>query len=129
MSKTVTVLELTTDVKNPKPDRRSKDWNCRPVLKAGTRFIHIVTERKNDWEPTGSLQCFETTYAYEYDTSDISKLVLANSTQVPCKTWREFACVYDCDWSAGMILDVLIKLGRLNALDFKAVAATPEDFV
>lgn len=45
MSKTTIALrffELTTDVTNPKPDRRSGRWPCLPTFKQGMRFIERV---------------------------------------------------------------------------------------
>jgi hypothetical protein len=120
----VIVLQLHTDVKNPEPDRRSKDWTKLPVIKAGLRFL--LCERGPDEYAT--IESSGHAYAWTTDRSALGKLILANSQQVGPESVRELKKVHDCDWGDESVLRILLKLGRITPEDFAAVAAVPEDF-
>jgi len=106
------VIELTADVKNPQPDRRSKDWYKLPVIPAGMRF----TNHGNYLLSSGDR------YGHVYTNYPVAKLVIANAKDVAPQSVREFARVHDVDWGGDEILRVLIKLGRVGPDDFAAVA-------
>src|SRR5262245_50207445 len=120
----VKVIQLHTDVQNPEPDRRSKDWTKIPVIKAGLRFM--VLNRGPDEYAT--IESSGHAYAWTTDRSPLGKLILANSDQVSAETVRELKKVHDCDWGDESVLRILLKLGRITPADFAAVAAVPEDF-
>lgn len=105
------VLQLQTDVKNPTPDRRSKDWNKRPVIPAGSRFIVQY----------GALYETNTRFAGEHENSDLAKLLFAHCVPVEPESVREIQCVdadYDYDYH-NRILETLLKMGRITRQDFR----------
>ena len=106
------VIELNHDIRNPKPDRRSKDWHCWPMVKAGMRFI--VTGH--------SLLSSDQQFAWLGLHESLAKAIIADSTVVEPETVRELSVVYGCDFGGSEILRILLKLGRIDAEDFKAVA-------
>ncbi len=116
------IVELQADVKNPEPDRRSKDWHRQPVVPSGTRFLVNYTI-----DGYATIRTADQ-YGWVADRSDLGRAIMANVERVEPTTWREFAHVSDCDWGADSILRILVKLGRVGPADFEAVAAIPEDF-
>lgn len=112
------IIQTTVDITNPEPDRRSKDWNKQPTLKAGSRFI--VTPMHHDGYMT--IQSSEERYAWTTGHSPLGKLITANSTQVEPVSARELSEVHECAFGGEEILRILVKLGRVGPEDFKAVA-------
>jgi hypothetical protein len=113
------IISLQTTVQNPHPDRRSKDWNKLPQIEAGARFI---------FTDGGALRQSGERWGWCYDNEPLAKLILANSIDVEPESVRELCAVHDCDWGEESILRILLKLGRINADDFVAVANVPDDF-
>lgn len=114
----VTIIELAVDVSNPTPDRRSKDWNKLPVVPKGSRFI--VTEHTIRSSVGG--------YAWERDSSELGKAIIARAIKATPTSVRELMIVYDCDFDSSEVLRMLIKLGKITPNDFEAVAkAANED--
>ena len=122
--RSVIVIQLHTDVQNPQPDRRSKDWNKLPIVKAGERFM--VQKHREDGFAT--ITSCEHSYAWIADRSPLGKLIMDNSQQVGAESVRELMKVHDCDWGCESVLRILLKLGRIKPADFAAVAEVPEDF-
>lgn len=118
-----TIIELTADVNNPHPDRRSKDWDKQPVLAHGTRFIY-----REDKDYGMAVMPATRRYGWQPVRDGLGALIVANSKPVPPATWQEFAVLAGCDWGADEILRILVKLGRLGEADFRAVGQTAEDF-
>lgn len=114
------VIELTTDIKNPQVDRRSKDWNKLPVLTKGQRF----TLHDGYGEVATYIHASDHRFNSEYTRGGLGKLILDNSVEVEPKSLTEFARIYDCDYgeSDTSIAGILLKLGRIGPDDFKAVA-------
>jgi|SRR5215472_15684446 len=111
----VKVLELTCDITNPNVDRRSKDWNKLPVLKAGQRFtLHEGREYKY-------LLSANSRYQIETERSDLGKLIIAHAKEVEPKSFTEMSRVYGDDESADTVAETLFKLGRIGPDDFAAV--------
>jgi len=111
------VVELTRDVANPHPDRRSKDWNKLATIPAGTRFIvkhlnadgYSIIERNDRGVP------------WEATHQDLGRLILAASEPREPVTWREMAAIAGCGDYAEYILETLAKLKRLTLADFEAI--------
>jgi hypothetical protein len=112
------IYQIAEDIPNPAPDRRSKDWNKRPVIPAGSRFTVCDT----------SIRMTGHTYAWEGRRSDLATAIMAAAVLVEPETVRELSVVHNCDYGGDEILRILLKLGRVNAADFAAVAEVPEDF-
>jgi hypothetical protein len=116
------IVETGYEIKNPKADRRSKDWNKAPIIPIGSRFV--VRHNKDGYASISST----TGYGFETDRSELGKLIIANSGTADPKSVKELMIVYNCDWSAEEVLRILVKLGRVSKDDFKAVADVPEDY-
>ena len=112
------VIMMMSTITNPEPDRRSKDWNKQPTIEAGKRFI--VDPLNNDGYAV--IQASNKSYAWETGHSDLGKLILKNSVNVDPMSPYELARVHDCDYGADEILRCLLKLGKVCAEDFAAVA-------
>ena len=110
----VKVLELTCDIKNPNADRRSKNWNKLPILKAGQRF---TLHKGPDFD---YLYSCDSRYHMEAAHQTLGKLIIANAIESEPKTLTEMKRFYDCDYDS--IEDILFELGRIDAADFQAVA-------
>ena len=122
----VKFYELTKDVRNPEPDRRSKDWHKLPVIKAGTRFVHRENVYRGE-RPYYTISMADR-YGYIADRDALAALMLDNAREVPPMTWKELAILHDCDYGgAEYILKSLLKLGLIDGDDFAAVAAMPEE--
>jgi hypothetical protein len=117
----VKIHELTTDIKNPHPDRRSKDWNKAPVLNKGQRFT--LHEGRDYFYFYSSKQ----KYYSEPEHGTLGQLILANSTEVQPETFTEYARVYDCDYGGDAFVEALFALGRIGPADFQAVAKYFDD--
>jgi len=105
------VIKLRCDVKNPEPDRRSKDWNKRPVVPAGMRFIvrgDTITASEHRYQWTGQ-------------RSELGKLLLANSDHVAPSPdhIREIEEVLGDSSGAEWLLRALMKMGRVHANDIR----------
>jgi hypothetical protein len=114
----VQIRQVTVDIKNPRPDRRSRDWDKLPVIPAGSRFI--VHEE--------SIRSAEHRYAWVGRKSDLGKLIEANSDQVGAQSVKELKAIHNCDWSGDEVLRVLLKLGKIDGGHFAAAGEAPEDF-
>jgi|SRR5215469_5297122 len=117
------VLELITDVKNPHPDRRSRDWNKQPVLAKGQRFtLHDGREWK---------YVYSSDHRYHSEpvvrADGLGQLIVSNSVAVEPKTFTEFARVYGDDLDPDTIARVLFKLGVIKRTDFEIAAAAFND--
>jgi len=117
--------ELTQDVTNPRPDRRSKDWINWPVIKSGTRFIFRENAYKGE-HPYYTIS-LPGSYGRLNEHDELSKLMLANANEAAPESWQELAIAHDCDYGAGYILKAMLKLGRIDGDDFAAVADMPEE--
>jgi len=112
------IRELKYNVTNPRPDRRSKDWNKLPEIKAGSRFIfHEDTIYSSDHR-----------YAYEHRRTELGKLIEENTDIVGAVSIKELKALYSCDWSGDEVLRVLLKLGKISATDFQAAGEVSDDF-
>lgn len=112
------IVRLTKDIDNPEADRRSKDWNRRTQIKAGSRFI----------VQGDTIRSSEHRYAWTGERSDLGKLIMENSEKVEAESVREMLVVHDCDWGADEVLRILLKMGKLHAADFDAVANIPDGY-
>lgn len=112
------IIQTTVDIENPEPDRRSKDWNKRPLVEAGSRFI--ITPMHHDGYRT--IQSSAERYAWITGHSPLGKLIEANSCTVGAESVRELSEVHECPFGGEEILRILVKLGRVGPEDFKAVA-------
>src|SRR5262245_28898380 len=111
------VIELVRDVKNPEPDRRSKDWTKLTIVPAGTRLI--VSPKRDNY-----VAIENNTKGWPWTTthSPLGKVVLANAERREPESWYELAIVEGCITYAGSILEDLLKIGRITRADFEAVA-------
>jgi hypothetical protein len=117
-SNVIKIIQLTSDVLNPHPDRRSKSWENAPQALAGERFIDNGSSLSNSAER----------YGWLYLTQEFAKLILANSVEVEPESVRELCVTHRCDYGGEEVLRILLKLGRISAADFAAVANVPEGF-
>lgn len=105
------VLQLRTELKNPAPDRRSKDWHKAAVIPAGTRFIV-----QNDV----TIMAVSQRYAWIAIASDLGKSIVANSEHVEPSALREIKVVdADHDYDGDGILEALLKMNRITRKDFR----------
>jgi len=120
------ILQLRTELKNPEPDRRSKDWHKQPVVPAGMRFIV-----QNDV----SITAVNSRYAWVAIRSKLGALIIANSDRVEPEVrsghheWsmREIKVVdADYDYNGDGILLALFKMGRITRQDFRDARAFME---
>lgn len=121
------VVELVRDVKNPAADRRSRDWNKAPVIKAGARF----TVSSSGPDGYGHVRSSAGEYGWEPTRSPLGKLIVDNAKDVEPVSVRELMRVHDCDFSEREVLRMLLKLGRITAKDFADVgdaASADENF-
>ncbi|HYT43693.1 MAG TPA: hypothetical protein VEP90_15240 [Methylomirabilota bacterium] len=120
------ILQLKTEIRNPTPDRRSKDWHKATVIPAGTRFIV-----QNDQ----TIMTTNQRYAWIGTKSELGTLIVANSERVEPQIrdghheWslREIKVVdADYDYNGDGILEALLKMGRITRQDFRDVRAFME---
>src|SRR5262245_38540900 len=106
------VIQLRVELKNPHPDRSSpKDWNKRPTIPAGTRFIVQYD----------SLYETNQRFGGEYINSELGRLITANSKHVEPVSLREIQVVdadYDYDYRHSLI-EAWLEMGRLTRQDFR----------
>lgn len=121
----IKTIELAADIENPKPDRRSKDWFAASILHKGRRFtVHSYPQRPGRYPEPASIRSSEHEYGTDYVTSDLGKLIVANSIEVEPTSVRELKRVHDCDYPGDYVLSYLLKMGRITAADFAAVGET-----
>jgi hypothetical protein len=107
------IIQLKIDIKNPEPDRRSKDWNKQPVVPQGKRFIV---------EYNTTLTAVDQRYQWERCNSELGRSILANSEHVEPELIREIKIVdADFDYDGDSILRALLKMGRITRQDFRDV--------
>jgi hypothetical protein len=117
------ILQLRTELKNPEPDRRSKDWHKQPTIPASMRFIV-----QND----ATIMAVNSRYAWTAIRSKLGALIMANSDRVEPEvrsghndySLREIKVVdADYDYNGDGILLALLKMGRITRQDFRDVRA------
>ena len=117
------ILQLRTELKNPEPDRRSKNWHKQPTIPAGMRLIV-----QND----ATITAVNSRYAWVSKRSKLGALIMANSDQVEPEIrsghndWslREIKVVdADYDYDGDGILLALLKMGRITRQDFRDARA------
>jgi hypothetical protein len=132
------VIETTRELVNPTKDGRNKrDWNKLPTIPAGSRFIvHVMSlawmidgktasgTATRDTDETPSREESRQSYAFELISSELAKLILSNARCVKPESMKELAELNND--SSDKILHILIKLGRVKAGDFAAVAKAVE---
>lgn len=120
------VYILTEDVQNPKPDRRSKDWDKLPVWKKGTVLFQQHRKDYTEFVVPGKLiarYMREGFFPSDPQYQDLARACVRIEPEKPSAVLIEQDQVYFRGVSASDVLDALFRAGKVSLDDVREAHA------